>query len=159
MLRSVVQVHPSPPVKSKAYDLCRPFFISSPDKWRSFGALSDNKLQRPWPVSERRAVRLECLTSSANRSRKAVIANVGDPMTASDPLLPLNSETSGVNAATEAGVCNRHRDLSEVWRHAAGHCLHARRLHSGTRDGVPQVLFSAKLKVAPASLPALKSRC
>jgi hypothetical protein len=33
--------------------------------------------------------------------------------------------------------------------------LHAQRLHSGTRDGAPQVLFSAKLKVAPASLPAL----
>jgi hypothetical protein len=33
-----------------------------------------------------------------------------------------------------------------------------RRLHSGTRDGAPQVLFSAELKVAPASRPALLGR-
>jgi hypothetical protein len=42
-----------------------------------------------------------------------------------------------------------------MWRQTGGDRLHAPRLHSGTRDGAPQVLFSAKLKVAPASLPAL----
>jgi hypothetical protein len=42
-----------------------------------------------------------------------------------------------------------------VRRQTQGDCLHAPRLHSGTRDGAPQVLLSAKLKVAPASLPAL----
>jgi hypothetical protein len=42
-----------------------------------------------------------------------------------------------------------------MWRSTEGNGLHAPRLHSGTRHGAPQVLFSAKLKVAPASLPAL----
>jgi hypothetical protein len=76
-----------------------------------------------------------------------------------------------VDAATEAGVCHRYRDRSRApakltWQLASllarslgrvpiSACGGTLRVIACTRDGAPQVLFSAKLKVAPASLPAL----
>ena len=79
---------------------------------------------------------------------------IADPV---HPYLDLGSGSS-LSTGTQSHLLNspcRHRDLSPLRGHAAGDCLYAPRLHSGTRDGAPQVLFPAKLKVAPASLPAL----
>jgi len=37
---------------------------------------------------------------------------------------PLIAEIDVVGAASEAGRCNRYRDLPRMWREAEGHCLY-----------------------------------